>query len=138
MTGVQTCALPISLDATYLNIISDFKRKLLEKNFEFQDRLISIPEYKNIHRKSQLSLSGNKKIDWKKQSNQLVDFYIKQLEGELIETDVENLKLFLLNNFTHNGQPLNKNSLNTYFDPNKKFEKLPKKHKQINPMDFLE
>lgn len=126
-----------NLNEIYLDNIEIFKRTLYDKMIDFQTRLIIIPEYKDIHPKSQKSLTGNIKIEWKKQINQLVDFYLSQLEEDFIETDTDNLKNFLLNNFTWKGKPLSENTIATYFDPNKKFEKLPKGNKKINPSDYL-
>lgn len=125
------------LDKTYLDEIEKFKRTLLDEIYSLQNRLIQIPEYKNIHTKSQKSLTGNKKIIWKKQLNQLVDFYLSQIEMGYIETDRDNLRDFIINNFTHKGETISENTINTYLDPNKEHEKLPKGNKKIDPSDFL-
>jgi hypothetical protein len=126
-----------NLNVFYLDRIEIFKRTLYDKIIDLQSRLIKIHEYKNIHFRNQKSLSGNKKIEWKKQLNQLVDFYLNQIEQGFIETDSTNVKDFLINNFTWKGKPLSESTIATYIDPNKELEKLPKEHKKINPSDFL-
>lgn len=128
----------IIISCLYSNREEPLKRMVLEKIFELQELLMKIPEYKTIYKKGHTSPSGNEKIVWKKQVNQLVDFYLRQLEQGYIETEPENLKLFLINNFTWKGKSLVESSMDTYFDPNKKFEKLPKDKKQMNPKDLLQ
>jgi hypothetical protein len=125
------------LNKNYIDEIESFKRKLLDEIYNLQNNLIKIPEYKSIYAKSQKSSSGNKKIIWKKQLNQLVDFYLRQIDAGYIETDRENLKDFIINNFIYKGEILSENTINTYLDPNKKNEKLPKGNKKIVPEDFL-
>jgi hypothetical protein len=126
-----------NLNEFYLNKIKIFKRTLYEKMVNLQSRLIKIPEYKHIKYKNQKHYLGNTKIEWNKQLNQLVDFYLNQLEHGLIDTEKENLKKFLINNFTFKRMSLSESSVATYLDPNKKTDKLPKENKKLKPSDFL-
>jgi hypothetical protein len=125
-------------------LFDSFKNGIQEFFMTLNNRLVTLALFlevielyqkgKNISKKS---TSGNNKIEWKKQVNQLVDFYLNLLNHGLIETDRSNLGLFLINNFTYKGDSLSENTINTYIDPNKEFDKLPKGNKKINPEDFL-
>jgi hypothetical protein len=125
------------LDKIYLDDIERFKKTFYDKMISFQGRLIKIPEYKEIHLKNQKSLAGNNKIEWKGKLNRLVAFYLKQIDDGLVETDRENLRPFLINNFTWKGKSLSENSIKTYLDPNKELEDLPKGYEKLSLKDFL-
>jgi hypothetical protein len=142
-----------SWDYDGLNINKDFQDYDLFKHFRnpqhtflpsFNEKLVGLElfliskeEYKKCRQRVTESLLGNTKIEWKKQVNQLVDFYLKQIEKGLIETDRKNLKAFLINNFNWNGTSLSESTIDTLLDQNKANEKLPKPHKAIDPKDFL-
>ena len=44
MTGVQTCALPISLKHVSLVIVTDFRRSRFNEDDELEDALLDLPE----------------------------------------------------------------------------------------------
>lgn len=121
---------------------SDLIRRISEEVYELQGQLIMIPEYKAIQIKGQKSPSGNQKIDWKEQVNQLVDLHIWMAEQGHIDLDLnkasdkEILVTFLLNNYTWKGKPLSESSMKTIIDPNRAFDKRPKEKKQIRPKTY--
>lgn len=126
------------------NLDSFFKASLQMLYHIYIERINNISQilgkndfYKALHNRLTLSATGNKKIIWNKQINQLVDFYLNLLKAGIIETDRANLRDFIINNFTHKGNPISEKTITTYFDPNKEFEDLPKNHKKINPKDFI-
>jgi hypothetical protein len=126
-----------NLDDYFSSQFDGIHRIVFEKVFDLNIKLKKNKDFLELSHKKRKSNSGNNKIEWKLPLNQLVSFYFKQLNNT-IETDRDNLKSFLLNNFTFKGKNLSENTLNTYFDPNREFEKLPKDGKGPNPTDFLD
>jgi hypothetical protein len=117
--------------------IKAISRTLYEKYSELDIKLKIIPDYLTIINKKRKSTFGNKKIEWNPKLNKLVGFYFKQIEDGLIDTDLENLRLFLINNYTWRGKPLSESTIATYLDPNKKLEDLPKCYEGLSLKDFL-
>lgn len=112
-----------------LQIVGEHKKRLNNSKYVAEEK-----KTKDVPRK----LKENVPLRWNGEINQLVDifyqlaFELKNRESEsLIEASPENLKRFILNNFTDSkGNFLSQNTVQTYLKPGRD-DKRPQLHNKI-------
>jgi hypothetical protein len=123
------------LDKYFSRSIQEFFMLLNDYIIDIKVNLNNIEEYRECLNNIEVSTQGNLKIVWSENTNKLVDYFLKMVEGGLIDTSHENLKRFIINNFLDkNSRELSQATIDTYFKPSA--GKSPKRD-PIDPGDFL-
>ena len=101
--------------------------------YELHVLLMDYSDYSEIDRKKLKSPAGNKKLNWTSKLNGLVLIFLELQEQGFISNKPEDLKDFLINNFTYKDEVLSETTILTYLDPNKRDEKF----RTVNTKDYF-